>query len=197
MRNLLIFVLVFLMAGCATNRNDAEIARVKYKAMENLNKPLFTMKCPPSGCVFEELSVNNPNQVTLPKETNGWDFANKVVDGVVRIAPHAATAYVAAEGIRAAAGAINNSYNDSTADSNNSTSTTNTTDTTTTSTNTTETSNTDSGNTTTTTTDTTNTDSGNTTTTTATDTTTTTTTTTTDSTHEPTVVTQPEPVVVP
>ena len=199
MRTLLIAVAVSALAGCATTRDDAEIARVKYQAMAELNKPLFTMKCPETGCSFTELTVNNPNTVTIPKESNGWDLAGKVVDGVVRIAPYAATAYVAAEGLRAAAGAVSNSYNSNaqSTDGSNNNSTSSQTQTTTDNSSQSSVENTDSGNSTTDTTSTTTSSADVTTTTTSTDSHNVTETITTDSTHTPTVVTQPAPVVVP
>lgn len=114
---------VLATTGCSTKTNsDAE--RLKYtavlKSQEAANRPLFEMECPESGCVFKKLSVANPDpkMLKLPKETNGWDVANKVVGAVTTLTPWIIVGQVAKAGIDKAGDTHTNSNNTSNTSSN-------------------------------------------------------------------------------
>lgn len=87
-----------MMSGCAT-RHDAEIEKQKIDA---INRPLVELKCPTAGCVMSSLTVHNPEQIKLPKETTGWDTANKVLSVISVAIPEARSAYIASEFLKAA-----------------------------------------------------------------------------------------------
>jgi len=86
-----------------------EIALEKQKlVMMNtaLNKPTLTCT---SGCEYTDPRRNL--SAMFPKETNGWDFANKVLGTVTTIAPWAAVTKLGIEGFKASGN--NTTNNDS------------------------------------------------------------------------------------
>lgn len=120
MKNIVLMVVLalsMLTVGCSTNNSDSD--RLKYsaiiKAQEAATKPLFEMECPKEGCVFKKISVANPNpkMMKIPKDTNGWDFANRVVGAVTTITPWLVVGNIAKEGIKHAGDNYNGSHNTS------------------------------------------------------------------------------------
>lgn len=114
---LLSAILGLSITGCATNNNELKELRIKAAmvANENANKPLFHIDCPTTGCSFNSLTVNNPNPKTLdiPREINGWDFANRVLGVATTVTPWIILGDVAKTGIRNAGSSFNDSYNTS------------------------------------------------------------------------------------
>lgn len=129
-----IFALVMLATGCATNQFDVQLEKAKHefalKSQVNANRPLLMTTCPETGCVFKTLVLHHPNpkMAKLPRETNGYDVANKVLDTTKEVTlgatPWLVTGKVAVEGIKHAGdmisdsnnrtdNSINDSYNDS------------------------------------------------------------------------------------
>lgn len=119
MRNIIksfftIFV-VACLAGCATNNSELKELRIKAAmvAQQEANKPLFRVECPDSGCMFKSITIGNPNPkgLNIPKETNGWDFANRVVSAATTMAPWFVVSDIARAGIHSAGSVYNDSFN--------------------------------------------------------------------------------------
>ena len=154
-----LLVIIFTLSACASmSEEELELERQKL-ALMNAIATQPTIRCE-QGCEYTD---PRRNLATLfPKETNGWDFANTVLKTVtstaVAVAPWAAVATIAADGIKNAGGnyQYTDSYNTHSEQNSSDTTTTETTTTTTTTetntTTTTENSNNDSSDNSTTTT---------------------------------------------
>lgn len=105
----LIFAILAMVLLSACSLSPEEVA-LKNKELEiyaaAMAKP--TIICT-SGCEYTDPRRN----ITLAKETNGWDFANTLVKTTANVAmsavPYAALGVVAVEGIKNSGG---NTYND-------------------------------------------------------------------------------------
>ncbi|WP_136678626.1 hypothetical protein [Neptunomonas sp. XY-337] len=111
----LIALLVIAMcglAGCASNEpisaNQLELIK------SQMAQSTLRAHCP-SGC---DITYKDPrDKLHVPRQTNGWDFANNVVNKSVGIAPWAAVTKIAADGFKAAGHNTSNSYNSDSVDS--------------------------------------------------------------------------------
>jgi hypothetical protein len=105
----LIFAIISMVLLSACSLSPEEVA-LKNKELEiyaaAMAKP--TIICT-NGCEYTDPRRN----ITLAKETNGWDFANTLVKTTANVAmtavPYAALGVVAVEGIKSSGG---NTYND-------------------------------------------------------------------------------------
>lgn len=105
----LTFAIISMVLLSACSLSPEEVA-LKNKELEiyaaAMAKP--TIICT-SGCEYTDPRRN----ITLAKETNGWDFANTLVKTTANVAmtavPYAALGVVAVEGIKSSGG---NTYND-------------------------------------------------------------------------------------
>ncbi|MDO6489289.1 hypothetical protein Q4503_16460 [Colwellia sp. 6_MG-2023] len=105
----LLFAIISMVLLSACSLSPEEVA-LKNKELEiyaaAMAKP--TIICT-SGCEYTDPRRN----ITLAKETNGWDFANTLVKTTANVAmtavPYAALGVVAVEGIKSSGG---NTYND-------------------------------------------------------------------------------------
>lgn len=110
-------VVLLSMLGC-TSRGELAVEQQKIAAM---NRPLFDMQCPATGCVVSSLTVHNPEQIKLPKETNAWDTVNKLLAVVATLAPEAKAAYIAGEFLKSAISKNHTETHNTTTDSYNTT----------------------------------------------------------------------------
>lgn len=94
----LLIVWVFAITGCAS-RQELAAENQKIRAM---NRTLVELKCPETGCVVSSLTIHNPEQIKLQKETNGWDTFSKFLSVISVAIPEARAAYVAGEFLKAA-----------------------------------------------------------------------------------------------
>lgn len=95
MRYLLV-LLITLTAGCATDH----VAMQKQIDAALKERPLVAIECPESGCVMRSFTVNNPNQVVLPKITNGWDTATTLGTAFLGVVDKAGTMYLVTETVK-------------------------------------------------------------------------------------------------
>lgn len=73
MKKAILIVMMFL-AGCASTKGDVEMAMQVQASM----KPTISFKCPAGGCSMEYTDPRDRQAFRMP--TNGWDFANNLVN---------------------------------------------------------------------------------------------------------------------
>lgn len=94
------------LSGCSSNEPISENQLALIKAQ--MATATFSGKCE-GPCNF---AYKDPrDKVHLPRQTNGWDFANNLVNKSVGVAPWAAVTKIAADGFKAAGHNTSNSYN--------------------------------------------------------------------------------------
>ena len=104
-------LIIILLTGCAMSPEEIALKNKQLDMIAAQNaKPTLTCT---AGCTY-----NDPNQkISIPRETNGWDFANTLLktsaNVVVTAAPWLAVSKIAIDGIANAGGNTSNvdSYN--------------------------------------------------------------------------------------
>ena len=103
----LILLLALALTACAMSPEEIALENQKLAIMKAVvEKP--TLKCD-AGCEYTDPKRNLA--ALFPKETNGWDFANKVLDVTTSVAPWVAVTKLGIEGIKSAGN--NTTNNDS------------------------------------------------------------------------------------
>lgn len=85
---------VIVLGGCATDQSTVLKQHVDAALAE---RPLVKIECPETGCLMRSFTVNNPNQVNIPKITNGWDTANQLGSALLGVVDKAGTMYLITE----------------------------------------------------------------------------------------------------
>lgn len=108
MKSFIISFLLILCSACSMSPAELAIEQQKLNMIAAVAaQPTLTCT---DGCTY-----NDPkrNLQLFQKETNGWDFANKILDTTVAVTPWVAVANIAVKGINNAGGNTSNtdSYN--------------------------------------------------------------------------------------
>lgn len=108
MKNLIFAALVaVLFSGCSMSPEEIQLENQKLAIMKAVaEKP--TLRCE-QGCEYTDPKRNLA--ALFPTATNGWDFANKVLDTGIAVAPWLAVTKIAVDGL--AASGNNTTNNDS------------------------------------------------------------------------------------
>ena len=113
----LIFIVPLLTFGCSTtgiNQNYNAYLSAKMSILEK-SKPTLSIKCPPTGCTFTELSYFDPRDRVSIKQKNphpAWAFAGTVIKyGTGAYIAHDIVGFMG-DAINAAGNTYTNSYND-------------------------------------------------------------------------------------
>ena len=88
---------MLILNSCAMSPGEIALENKKLELMKAMaSQP--TIKCE-QGCEYTD---PNRNLSVFPKETNGWDFANKVLDTATTVSPWLAVTKIASDGIKSA-----------------------------------------------------------------------------------------------
>ena len=90
------FLVLTSLFGCASSEKIQE----RQLALAVQERPLVKLECPEYGCVFKSFQVNNPNQVNIPKTTNGWDAVTHVATAVLNTVDRTGTMYLVTEAMK-------------------------------------------------------------------------------------------------
>ena len=97
MKTLIAIVLTASLLGCSMSPEEVALETQKLNIMKTaLTQP--TLKCT-SGCTYID---PKRNLNLFPEETNGWDFANKLLDTGIAVAPWMAVTNIAVKGLSSA-----------------------------------------------------------------------------------------------
>jgi len=104
----LLLMIGIALAGCA----GQEITPTElHLAQMQMSQKTLTVECP-QGCQGLKVEYRDPRDtINLPHRTNGWDFANNLVNKATGVAPWVAITKTAVQGFKAAGDNVSGSYN--------------------------------------------------------------------------------------
>jgi len=110
MKKLILALGLIALAGCSSNASKEKIAAQERIANKQIEQKTLTFSC--TVCENLIIEFNDPRrEVNIPKDTNGWDFANNLVNKATGIAPWIAVSNIAVQGMKSAGDNVSGSNN--------------------------------------------------------------------------------------